>query len=112
MLVGKQGLFLKQQRKIYQCYVRPVLLYCCETWELTAADEARLHGVEHRMIKMICVVRPVDRVLTDVLRDKVGVIVKIEDMIIQSRLWWYGYDMCGDITHKYMRLWNLKLLEK
>ena len=45
-LVGKQGLSLKQRGKIYQCCVRPILLYCCETWELTVADEARLRGVE------------------------------------------------------------------
>ena len=29
VLVVKQGLSLKQQGKIYQCCVRPVLLYCC-----------------------------------------------------------------------------------
>ena len=46
------------------------------------ADEARLRGVECRMIRMICGVRLVDRVSTDVLRDRVGVVVKIEDMII------------------------------
>ena len=34
VLVGKQGLSLKQQGKIHQSCVRPVLLYCCETWEL------------------------------------------------------------------------------
>ena len=41
-LFGKQGLSLKQQGKIYQCCVRPVLLYCCKTWELTVEDEAGL----------------------------------------------------------------------
>ena len=30
--------------------------------------------------------RLVDKVLTDVLYDRVGVVMKIEDMIIQSRL--------------------------
>ena len=44
MLLGKQGLSLKQRGKIYQCRVRPVLLYRCETWELNVADEARLRG--------------------------------------------------------------------
>ena len=86
MLAGKQVLFLKQRGKICQCFVRPVLLYCCETWELTVADEARLRGVERRMIRMMCGVRLVDSVLTVVLRYRVGVVVKIEDMIIQSRL--------------------------
>ena len=77
---------MKQRGKICQCFVRPVLLYCCETWELTVADEARLRGVERRMIRMMCGVRLVDSVLTVVLRYRVGVVVKIEDMIIQSRL--------------------------
>ena len=83
MLVKKQGLSLKQRGKIYQCCVRLVLLYCCETWERTVADEARLHGVGRRMIRMMCVMRLVDRLLTDVLQDRVGVVVKIKD-IIQS----------------------------
>ena len=34
VLVGKQSLSLKQRGKMYQCCVRPVLLYCCETWNL------------------------------------------------------------------------------
>ena len=93
VLVGKHGLSLKQWRKIYQCYVRPALLYRCETWELTVADEARFHGVERRMIRMICGMRLVDRVSTNVLHDRVGVVAKIED-IIQSRLRWYCHVIC------------------
>ena len=54
VLVGKRGLSLKQRGKIYQCCVRPVLLYCCKTWELTVADEAGLREVERRMIRMMC----------------------------------------------------------
>ena len=50
VLVRKQGLFLKQRGEIYECCVRPVLLYCCETWGLPVPDEARLLGVERRMI--------------------------------------------------------------
>ena len=67
VLVGKQSLSLKKRGKIYQCCVRPVLLYCCETWELIVADEMRLHEVEHCMIMMMCGVRLVDRMLTDIL---------------------------------------------
>ena len=43
-------------------------------------------------------VRLVDRVLTDVLRDMVGVVAKIDDMIIQSRLLWYSHVMHKDIN--------------
>ena len=42
------------------------------------------------MIRMMCGVRLVDRVSTDILLDRVGVVVKIKDMIIQSRLRRYG----------------------
>ena len=98
VLVGKQGLSLMQRGKIYQCCVRPVLLYCCETWELTVADEMRLRGVERRMIRMMCGVRLVDRVSTDVLRDRVGVVVTTKDFIIQRRLRWYGHVICRDIS--------------
>ena len=37
------------------------------------------------MIRMMCGVRLVDRVSTDVLCDRVSVVVKTEDMITQSR---------------------------
>ena len=33
-----------QRKNIYHCCVGQVLSYCCETWELTVADEARLRG--------------------------------------------------------------------
>ena len=98
VLVGKRGLPLMQRGKIYQCCVRPVLLYCCETWELTVADKMRLRGVEHHMIRMMCGVRLVDRVSTDVLRDKVGVVVTIKDSIIQISLRWYGHVIRQDIS--------------
>ena len=37
-------------------------------------------------MRMISGVKLVDRVSADVLHDKVGVVVKIQDVIIQSRL--------------------------
>ena len=98
VVVWKQGLSLKQRGKIYQSCVRPILLYCCKTWELTAGDETKLRGEERRMTRTMCGVRLVDRVPTDVLRDRVGVVVKIEDMIIQSRLQWSGHVMRGDVN--------------
>ena len=112
MLVRKQGLSMKQRGKIYQCCVRPVLLYCCETWELTVADEARLRGVERRMIRMMCVVRLIDRMLTDVFRDRVGVVVKIEDLIIQSCLQWYSHVMHGDINSQIREVMDVEITGK
>ena len=75
-------------------------------------DEARLLGVERRMIRMICEVRLVDRVSTDVLRDKVGVVVKMEDMITQSRLRWYGHVMRGDINSQIREVMEVEITGK
>ena len=44
-----------------------------------------LRRVDRCMIRM-CGVRLVNRVSTDALRDKVGLVVKIKDVIIQSHL--------------------------
>ena len=108
VLVGKQGLSLMQQGKIYQCCVRPLLLYCCETWELTVVDEMRLCGVECCMIRIMCGVRLVDRVSTDVLRDRVGAVVVMEDFIIQRCLRWYGHVIRGDISSQIREVWSMK----
>ena len=112
MLVGKQGLSLKQQGKIYQCCVRPVLLHCCETWPLSVADEAKLCGMERHMVMMMCRMRLVDRVSTYVLRDRVGVNVKIEGMIIQSHLWWYGHVMRGYINYQIREVMEVEVTGK
>ena len=56
-------------------------------------------------------VRIVDRVLTDFLCDRVGV-VKIEDMIIQSRLWWYGHVMRGDINSQIHQVMKVEITGK
>ena len=45
MLVTKQDISLKQRGEIYQCCVTPVLLYFCETWELTVVDQSSLRRI-------------------------------------------------------------------
>ena len=78
-------------------------------WEFTVADEAMLRGVESRMVRMVCWVILVDRVSTDVLRDMMGVVVKIQDMIIQSYLRWYGHIMCGDINSQIREVMEVEM---
>ena len=74
-------------------------------------DEAKLHGVEHPLIRMFWV-RLVDRVLTDVLCDKVGVVVKIEEIIIQSRLQWYVHVMRGNINSQIHEVMEVQITGK
>ena len=68
--------------------------------------------MEHRIIRMMCGVRLVDRVSTDVLQDRVGVFVKLEDMIIQSRLRLYGYVICRDINSQIREVMMLEIIGK
>ena len=56
------------------------------------------------MIRIMSGVRLFDRVLNDVVYNRVSVVVKIED-IIRSHLWWYSHVMRGHIssqTHEVM----------
>ena len=75
-------------------------------------DKARLRGVERRMIRMMCGVRLVDMVSTYVLRDRVGVFVNIEHMIIQSRLGWYGHVIRRDINFQIREVMELEITGK
>ena len=71
-----------------------------------------MHGMECQMIRMMCGVRLVDRVSTDVLCDRLGVVVKNEDMIIQSCLWWYGHVMCGGINSQIRAVMEVQITVK
>ena len=60
------------------------------------------------MIRMMCGVRLVDSVSTDVL----GVVVKIEDMIIQSHLRWYGHIIHRDINSQIHEVMKIEITGK
>ena len=61
---------------------------------------------------MMCGVSLVARVSTDVLRDRVGVVVKIGDTVIQSRLRWYGHVMRGDINSQISEIMEVEITGK
>ena len=63
------------------------------------------------MVRMMCGERLVDRVSTDVLRDRVGV-VNIKVMIIQSRLRWCGHFMRGDINSQIREVMEVEITGK
>ena len=58
---------------------------------------------------MVCGARLIDRTSTDVLRDRVGLVVKTEDLIIQSRLRWYGHAMRGDINSQIREVMEVEI---
>ena len=62
--------------------------------------------MERRIIKMVCGMRLVHKVPTDVLRDRVGVVVKMENM------WWYGHVMRGDISSQIREVMEVEITGK
>ena len=59
----------------------------------------------------MCGVQLVDRMQTDVLQDRLGVVVKIKD-IIQIRLQWYGHVICLDINSQIHEVKELEVTGK
>ena len=64
------------------------------------------------MIRMMCGVRLVYRVSTDVLWDRVSVMLKIEHMIIKSSLRWYGHVMREDISSQIHEVMEVEITRK
>ena len=66
-----------------------------------------MRGAERRMVRAMLWVRLVDRVSSDILRGRVGVAVKIQDILLHSRLRWYGHAIRRDTNsqmHELLRL--------
>ena len=61
--------------------------------------------------RILCMVRLIYRVLNDVLCDRVGV-VKIHNMLIQSRHWWYDHVMHGDINSQICEVMEIEITGK
>ena len=59
-----------------------------------------------------CGVRLVDRVPTDVLRNRVDIVVKIEDMIVQNHLRWHGHVMREDINSQICEITEVEITGK
>ena len=105
---GVYSYYLGRKVVLWSCIL---LLYCCEMCECNVVDEVKLHGVEHCMIRL-CRERLVDRVSTVVLQVRMGVAVKIKDMIIQSCMWWQGHAICWDITSQIDEVMEYEITEK
>ena len=61
---------------------------------------------------MMCGVRVVYKVSTDVLLNRMGVVVKIEDMKIQNCLRWNGHVMHGDINSQICEIMGVEITGK
>ena len=111
-LVGKHGLSLRQRGFIYSRYVRPVLLYSCETWSLTTNLKLRLQSTERRMVRMMCGVRLVDRLPSEELRRRLGIQPDVIECLETSILRWFGHVVRRKDTHPIKAAHNFSVTGK
>ena len=81
---------MKIKGKVYRTVVRPTLMYGAETWVLKKAQERKLEVAEMRMLRWMCGVTKLDKIINERIRGttKVGEITK---KVHERRLKWYRW---------------------
>ena len=81
--------------KLFKTLVRPVLLYGCETWKLTAAEEKKLDRFQFTCLRRILREWWPQRIRNDTISQITGV-RKISDEIRRRRWNWIGHVLRKD----------------
>ena len=81
--------------KLFKTLVRPVLLYGCEAWKLTAAEEKKLDRFQFTCLRRILRVWWPQRIRNDTISQITGV-RKISDEIRRRRWNWIGHVLRKD----------------
>ena len=59
---------MKVKGKVYRTVVRPALMYGAETWALKKAQEKKLEVAEMRMLRWMCGVTKLDKIINERIR--------------------------------------------
>ena len=76
--------------RVYEACIRSTMLYASETWAVTCRVEDVLVKCDRRMLRRMCGVQLTDRVATEELLRRCG-IVAVEVMLRRRRLKWFGH---------------------
>jgi len=92
--VWRTGEFHRETKmRIFKSNIIAVLLYGCETWRMTKADEKRLDIFLHKCLRRILKVHWSMRVPNDEIRRRAG--IKKNSTQVQRRRWkWIGHVLC------------------
>ncbi|XP_070018806.1 uncharacterized protein [Nicotiana sylvestris] len=82
--------------KFYRVVVRPTMLYAAECWPVKKSHVQKMKVVEMRMLRWMCRHTRKDKIMNEVIMDKVGV-ESVEDKLRESRLRWFGHVKRRDI---------------
>lgn len=75
--------------KIYVSFLRPILLYGCETWSVSKPSESKINAAEMNVLKTIYNVTKQNKPSDIEVRKKLE-IIPISDIIEEKKLLWYG----------------------
>ncbi|VDO19312.1 unnamed protein product [Heligmosomoides polygyrus] len=87
--------------KIYRAIVRPVAMYGAECWPATKEVETRLSVTDTKMVRWTVVVRRLDCIRNNELRQRFGV-APVAGKLREARLRWCGHVLraSGDTVRK------------
>ena len=89
-LLRNSNIPLKYRATVYDSCIRSALLYPSETWPLTQTLETMIRSCDRRMIRMMTGTSLMDRVSSDDLLRRCGLLDVIK-VISVRRLRWYGH---------------------
>ena len=85
-----KGASLRVKGKIYRACVQSVLLYGSETWPIKVDDMQRLERTERLMVRLMCSVGLMDRILSEELNSYLGV-SSVTDVVRRGGPRWFGH---------------------
>jgi hypothetical protein len=85
-----RGMSVRMKGKIYTACVQSVLVYGSETWSMKLDDMQRLERTERMMVRWMCGVTLKDKMLSQQLLDRLGVVC-VAERVRRGRLRWYGH---------------------
>ena len=88
---------LKLKGTVFEACVRSVMTYGSETWAMKTSYKEKFERADNAMIRKMCGARLSDRMRSEDLRKKLG-LIEIDTILRRSRLRWFGHVQrrCGD----------------
>ncbi len=83
----------KLKVRIYKCLILPIAIYASETWTLRKEDARRLEVFEMRCLRALMGVTRRDRLRNEYIREQIGVMESIVEVVKRKRLKWFGHVM-------------------
>ena len=89
-VLTSKGFSLLSKGSFYQACIRSVIIYAGETWAVREEDLSKLERNDMMMIRWMCNVTLKERISSDELRARLG-LVSIRECIRRQRLRWFGH---------------------